>query len=76
MQSSAHNAPVHVAKGSALVMKLQFDAGIDRMQFGRKISPRDRRLTVGFGDTQRQRWWAKSFKRGLQQLRHLLRWPG
>lgn len=38
------NAQAHVALGAGLVLNGQLDEGIERMRFGMKISPRDRRL--------------------------------
>jgi TolB-like protein len=38
------NAQAHVGLGAALAMTGQFEAGIGQMQFGMRISPRDRRL--------------------------------
>ena len=38
------NAQAHVAMGAALAMNRKLDAGIERMRYGMKISPRDRRL--------------------------------
>lgn len=38
------NAQAHVALGAALAMNRKLDAGIERMRYGMKISPRDRRL--------------------------------
>ncbi|MDZ4290902.1 MAG: winged helix-turn-helix domain-containing protein [Hydrogenophaga sp.] len=38
------NAQAHVALGASWVLSGQLDAGIERMRYGMKISPRDRRL--------------------------------
>ena len=38
------NAQAHVSLGTALALMGRFETGISRMQFGMKISPRDRRL--------------------------------
>ena len=38
------NAQANVALGAALALTGQFEAGIEKMRFGMKISPRDRRL--------------------------------
>ncbi len=38
------NAQAHVALGSALSLAGRFDEGIERMRYGMRISPRDRRL--------------------------------
>jgi TolB-like protein len=44
LQLNPSNAQAHVAMGAALAMTRKFDEGIDRMRYGMKISPRDRRL--------------------------------
>jgi tetratricopeptide (TPR) repeat protein len=38
------NAQAHVTLGAALAMTGKFEAGIEKMRFGMKLSPRDRRL--------------------------------
>ena len=38
------NAQAHVALGASLVLTGKLEAGIEKMRFGMKISPRDRRL--------------------------------
>lgn len=38
------NAQAHVALGASLVMTGKLESGIEKMRFGMKISPRDRRL--------------------------------
>ena len=44
LQLNPSNAQAHVAMGAALAMNRKFDEGVDRMRYGMKISPRDRRL--------------------------------
>lgn len=44
LELNPSNAQAHVAMGAALATNHHFDAGIERMRFGMKISPRDRRL--------------------------------
>ena len=44
LELNPSNAQAHVAMGAALAMTQRFDEGIERMRYGMKISPRDRRL--------------------------------
>jgi len=44
LELNPSNAQAHVAMGAALAMNRKLEAGIERMRYGMKISPRDRRL--------------------------------
>ena len=44
LQIDPSNAQAHVALGAAMALTGKFEAGIVKMRFGMKISPRDRRL--------------------------------
>jgi tetratricopeptide (TPR) repeat protein len=44
LELNPSNAQAHVAMGAALAMNRKFDEGVERMRYGMKISPRDRRL--------------------------------
>jgi TolB-like protein len=44
LELNPSNAQAHVAMGAALAMNRKFGEGIERMRYGMKISPRDRRL--------------------------------
>jgi TolB-like protein len=44
LELNPSNAQAHVAMGAALAMNRKLDEGIERMRYGMKISPRDRRL--------------------------------
>jgi TolB-like protein len=44
LELNPSNAQAHVAMGAALAMNRKFDQGVERMRYGMKISPRDRRL--------------------------------
>lgn len=44
LELNPSNAQAYVAMGAALAMNRKFDEGIERMRYGMKISPRDRRL--------------------------------
>jgi tetratricopeptide (TPR) repeat protein len=44
LELNPSNAQAHVAMGAALALNEKLDEGIERMRYGMKISPRDRRL--------------------------------
>lgn len=44
LELNPSNAQAHVAMGAALAMNRKLDEGVERMRYGMKISPRDRRL--------------------------------
>jgi len=44
LELEVSNSQSYVALGAALTMTVKFKVGIERMRFGIKISPRDRRI--------------------------------